>query len=628
MGDLAEEAFDSESPSALNTFIVRMVDPWRVRPAGSLLMDRLDSSNNFPPEAWQDARDEWRADRAAATMAAEANLTSALAGFPSCTLQDVVTPLPFAVIECSNADAEALWNAGTVRCLNLDIRPDVVEDAETGRQVRNGHGAAPFLPNNRVPNSNTATTGYGDASGFESVILEQWIPSDLGHPGFTWDGTLSKLRPSEGCSKVGLRTRCTVGRASSLIHSTPDRPHAWSTLTGLVGSVELGQDAAHPSGVFDPANRGALEDDSTLARGMSSRILALENRHSAFAAAVGRASDLGVDLINYSGGGLPTGLPSHCAGQGVDEFTVDDAVDGGMQFFKSAGNEDQASKPGNAFACNLTRPAGAIGAFTVAALQGVGTGTVGRWGGSSHADPSGRRTLVDMGGAGDIDWNYSLTGGVVRYNTVTATSVAAPIVGSAAMVYVDHYEGLGATYIRQPLVLYTRLLLYGNGVGQTGVEDGDPPARIRTGYHHSWGAGKLHLKPVFLPDGGSGIRASRAGEVCVSFTYGENVVEIDLPEPTSAGGSVTAVARFHNADFSEDGSLDEIEMRLVKVTTPGWMNIISEDKSHEEKLRVSGRISAGETLKLQFIGRDFDGAVDDDCGVNERRVVFAYKWVP
>ena len=631
LGALAENSFASDPPSTVNNFIVRMEDPWRVRPAGSRMMDKLDTLNNFPPEAWSDSKAEWRSDRAAATVDAEANLTAALASYPSCTVRDVVHPLPYAVLECSNADAEALWAAGEVDCLDLNTIPGAVDDSETGREVRNGHGMARFLPNNRVPNANTALTGYTDAVGFRAAVVEWAIPADLNHPGFTWDGSVSKLDPSEGCSKVGWNTRCSTGRASSMIHTGPNRPHAWATLSSVVGSVEDGQHTGHTT-PFDPSNRAPHEDDSTLARSAGAKLFAIESTSAALAAVVGRSSDLDMDAMNWSGGYIPTGLPGDCAGQGVKETIIDEAVEGGMPFFKSAGNQDILGLAPNGFGCNFTRPASALGAFTLSASLGVGTGNVSRRLASSHSDPAGRRTSMDMSTAGDVDWSYSLTGGIVRYNASAGTSIAAPIMASAAMVYMDHYEALGSSYVRQPLVLYTRLLLFGNGVGESSVNDrlaGEPLIRVREGFDHSWGAGKLHLKPVFIPDGlGGEYRGSRAGEVCVSFFHGKNVVESDLPEVSAAGGGVTVVARFHNADFSDDGSLDEIDLRLVKVTSPGWMKVLSEDASGEEKLRVSGRVSPGDDVRVQLIGRDFDGAADDDCGTLERRVVFAYKWTP
>jgi len=63
-------------------------------------------------------------------------------------------------------------------------------DDATGRQVRNGHGLAPFLPNNRTINPNlTARSGYRDGAGFFGVQLETRAPHTLSHAGFTTNGT-------------------------------------------------------------------------------------------------------------------------------------------------------------------------------------------------------------------------------------------------------------------------------------------------------------------------------------------------------------------------------------------------------------------------------------------------------
>jgi len=144
----------------------------------------LDGSLSHPPGAWNEARNEWPQERASATGAVIAHFTGMIAG-SECQIEKTFDLLSFAAVNCTDAEAEALWASGTVECLDFDALVPGTDDA-TGKEVRNGHRLAPFIPNNRIVNPNhTARWGYRDAAGLFAVQLEGLAPHTLSHAGFT-----------------------------------------------------------------------------------------------------------------------------------------------------------------------------------------------------------------------------------------------------------------------------------------------------------------------------------------------------------------------------------------------------------------------------------------------------------
>lgn len=246
----------------------------------------------------------------------------------------------------------------------------------------------------------------------------------------------------------------------------------------------------------------------------------------------------------------------------------------------------------------------------------------------SHGDPAARRILVDMAAEARIGFRYTMNtaSGLASYVSSVGTSISTPIVASAAMVYRDHYNAFPSSYINDPLVMYTRLSLYGNRVGQLDTTDGASLTSLSSGYDAAWGAGKLHLQALeVVTSPGVWERASRAGEVCVRE---DRAVENPLPEIGAVGGPLTAVARFFNRRHATRGWLDAIDMRLVRVFSNGTRLALRVDASRQEKMRTFlANVATGEDIRLQLRGVDIMGG-DEVCGNNARRVVFAYRWEP
>jgi len=378
---------------------------------------------------------------------------------------------------------------------------------------------------------------------------------------------------------------------------------------------------------FNPNARGPLEDRSALARGATAGILAYESMNGAFIVALQRTLLLGADVLSDT--------RSHgvgCSGRRLMDEAVMTFVEGGVPFFKSAGNFDNSNRfpARDALACNVGPPGGSIGAFTVAGTLGASTGAnnVTRFDNGSHGDPTARRTLVDMAAEASIDFRYTMdtAPGLPSYVTSSGTSISTPIVASAAMVYRGHYNAFPSSYINDPLVMYTRLSLFGNQVGQTSTTDRSALTSLSSGFGAAWGAGKLHLKPLEIPTSpGVFERSSRAGEVCVRE---DETVEIPLPEVGAVGGPVVAVARFFNRRHATRGDLDAIDMRLVRVFPNGARVVMSSDVSRQEMMRTSmANAFIGSDFRLQLRGVDIVGR-DEFCGGRSRRVVFAYRWQP
>lgn len=677
IGAPAAAALATEPPGTVELWLVRMADPWPVDPVDARYIASLNSAGRWAQGAWDAAVAAWKADRTAATAAALSSLELAVAAVPDCAIVDEFDLLPYAVLSCTVSGAQSLWTGGAVECLDLhdDGVPDVLDTCTmpspvncgafypsgfagtalctttfAGGDLIAGHGLRDFLPNPYTP----AAARFHDASGDPSqlaVVLELGLPRDSFrfHPGFTTPTGASRVAPFEACSTIGTRTRCTSepNRIDPVTSTTAVHHHIVGSMTHLFGSVIDGQqpardpfDAGNPDcpvspvvgstfgAHVDPLSYEQLENDSALARRVSGHVLATKSSNTAFTRAMQRTIELNAQLVNYS-----ASTPPDCTGRHARARAVSDAFEAGVAFFKSAGNYDTPDEYGG-LACNVGTPGDAIAAFTVAALAGpIGM----RLPASSHGSATARRSLVDMSANGSPTEPYYGRNAAdeVLYHrrTYHATSLAAPTVASASLVYRRYYETLPdePTALRLGGFLYARLLLQADRQGQDGTDDGAPFLFRDIGFDANYGAGRLAMEPIF--HGGTvgydatnpthravlpALRQSRAGTVCV----GQNeLVAIPMYEVWGRWTPVTAVGYTYDSRHAKNGALSEIELNVFR---DYFFLTVARDQQGQEKMRVHADLTPDEWF-LGVHGRRIDGT-SPGCPAGKRRVYFAYKW--
>lgn len=324
--------------------------------------------------------------------------------------------------------------------------------------------------------------------------------------------------------------------------------------------------------------------------------------------------------------------PMDCDGQGARQGSVNQLFEAGIPFFKSSGNYDDESPGHGSASCNVNKPAGALGAFTVGALDSP---TGGKRDSSSHGSTlvSARRTLLDM--AADGWYSPTYVGPATYGGGSGGTSISAPVVTGAAMVYRDHYESLtGApTFIRIPDVLYTRLYLQADrsellsGGAPTTDESVGTVGTIDRGFSPTFGAGRLQMRPIYERVGSTSTfeRTSVAGSVCLGD---DQFVAVPL-HYVSGGytGHVTLTTRFHHPGHAIDGRLDEVDVSLAERTggPTAPFHLMNTDLTREEKARVSYTASSGRDVYMLLQGIDVSGG-DQSCPPAQRRIYYAYTW--
>jgi len=631
LGDAAETELTSGVPSSVRRWFVRMPDPYQVMSVGERYFLKLDSGLDWHAEDWPDAQAEWRADRAAATAIAEADLTAAMSG-TSCVLKDVIGVMPFAVVECTVADAGALWSAGAVECLELDDVTGNVEVGADGHDWLADRQADQFLPN---PYDPVPSYGSGPGTGYTpgkdtwlAVVAEDAVPPWAGitHNHFDDGSSTTRLYASEGCTLVGTRTRCDTGRAASVVDSGGSGLiHSLIVGGQLWGSAVDGQ--AFP--VTSSPTWSSAEQTSAPAREVKGKFVGFNTGMSRnYAALADRMSELRPVAVNVSAASW-VGTATDCDGQGGRQEAIAQMFEQGIPFFGLAHNWDNPDRyPAyDGRDCNIGRPMGALAAFVSGGLDD----NEDRWEHSGHADHGGRRTVVDGMSQAETSVGFDVSPPNSTALAEAGTSLSSPLTASLALVYRHHYEALpgNPTFIRVPDVLYTRLLLQGDRQGQSGPDDDDTVWSLSSGFDWNWGSGRLNLEPVFTRDynpmSSTWMRNSLAGRVCLAD---DTTVEIPIPQVGAVGGptEVNFVARFHDKRHATRGHLDELRLQLAKVTSPTSRDLIIQDLRPEEKLRVHAQVQPG-TYVVRIIGIDVDA--DDEngtCPFGERLVYWAYEW--
>lgn len=604
-----------------------MNETTRVASVTDRYIDKLDTAGLWAPEDWSDARTEWRVDRLSETAAATSILTAALSSYPSCTVVETKALLPYALLECTVADAHALWTAGEVACIDLDDARTLVDDAP-GSQVVDGHGLRDFLPNPFATGISTSFTGYTPGTpGAEVVVLETTaMPTiDQSHFGFRTTSGLSRVLTAKGCRRKLTVTDC---RTSWTNFNTDTFSHPTGTLSALAGNILEGQDPAFPIAAT-ATQYTAREDRSGVARGVSAHTWSLGYSEGAFVAAMEEAEAIDAKLVNMSSSkGGATGRRD-CDGVHGRAAAMADMFEASIPFFKSAGNEDVPGRK-DGWACNVGAPGGSTSAFVVAALTSANS-TSARETYSSHGDPTARRTLVNMAVSSNHTPWYD---GVGTYGGgFGGTSSSTPTMAAASVVYSDAYESLpGApTFIRLPEVLYARLLVHGDGTGQfdamgnPDTTDGAATGPVDEGFDAAWGAGRLQMRQIFDFDTTTAtfVRNSRAGSVCVGD---DEIVEVDLGALEGYVGPVTLVSWFHDERYATSGTMDEIDLHLAKVVSAYGRLIVREDDSRQEMARVRAASLSSGSWVMQLHGVDVTGSNPSCDSPGKRRVFYAYAW--
>lgn len=631
IGEGAEDEFASGSPGTVHLWNVRLNDT-RVDSVTDRYIAKLDMAGLWGPEDWPNAKAEWHADRVAETAASSAAFAAVMTAYPSCTIVELKTVLPYATIECTVADAEALWAAGDVACIDLEDYRTVDDDA-TGSAAVNGHGLRDFMPDPFATGPSTSFTGYTPGRGtWEAVVLESTaMPTiDQSHFGFRTPGGLSRIISALGCKRRGTVTDC---RAAWVDFNTDTFSHPTGTMSALAANLMEGQDPAFPVAT-NSAQHTARENLGGMARGISAHTWSLGRSQGAFVAAMEEAEATEVDLVNMSASFGGTTGRRDCDGVHGRAAAMADLFEAGTPFFKSAGNMDEPGRK-DGYACNVGAPGGSTSAFTVAAVGNATSGST-RSLYSSHGDPTARRTLVDMA----VSSNHSpwLDRTNVYGPGFGGTSSSTPTMAGAALVYRDAYESLpgSPTFIRLPEVLYSRLLVHGDGTGQfdsfgtPDTTDITPGSGIATGpvdegFDAAWGAGRLSMRQIFDFDPATGTfpRNSRAGSVCVGD---DEIVELNLGALEGYTGSVTIVSWFHDERYAKSGTMDEIDLLFGEVVSMGGRVIIREDDSRQEMARVRVASLPSSSWVMQLHGVDVTGS-NGSCDVpNTRRVFYAYAW--
>jgi hypothetical protein len=646
-----------------DVFFVRMPDLAPVTAVSERYLTKLSSSGHWTPEDWIAARNEWEADRRAATAASDVAFRAAMAGYPGCTVDDVHDLFPFASITCTIADAQALWAAGIVDCLEADSVWFVEDDS--GEAYVDGHGLREFLP---APSFGAfAPLGTGPVTGYTPgrpddvvVILENSVPPPLNedHHAFrtppvgTAFGT-SRFLPSVGCRRTAAGTSCTSPAHASL-ENTSAHPHPQGTASVLLSSVMDGQDpnfscpAASSTPFCPPTNAAewaAHEDRSGFARGVTGRYMAPGGSEAAFAEAMEHNTDERVAMVNMSAA-QHSGDRTDCDGNHNRAEAVSLAFEGGIPFFKSAGNQDgtgTAPEDLEGVPCNVSQPAGALAAFVVSSADTPVTSPAEpsiRVDRASHGDPLARRTIVDIAASTNFEPWY--VGGASGFKPgegaflmagMNGTSAAAPVVTGGAAIYRHAYESLpgNPTFIRVPEVLYARMLLQGDRTGHTGDTEPQTQVTLDEGFDAWWGAGRLAMRAIFQPGGVDPVtglprparRVSRAGAACLKD---DEYLELPLPEVSGTQTQLTFVLRFHDPLHARRGRLDEIEIALVEVLSPtGRGAPLVRDENREEKLRISAPLYPSDWV-VQVHGVDIDHANPSACTSGGRLIYFAYSW--
>jgi len=111
IGEEAEDEFASGNPADVFVWLVRTPDTTRVESVSDRYLNKLDSMHRWGPDDWANARNEWLVDRTSQTAANATALSAAVAALPDCSVVETKTVLPYALLECSVASAEALWLA-------------------------------------------------------------------------------------------------------------------------------------------------------------------------------------------------------------------------------------------------------------------------------------------------------------------------------------------------------------------------------------------------------------------------------------------------------------------------------------------------------------------------------------
>lgn len=481
----------------------------------------------------------------------------------------------------------------------VELATDEVDEVDQ-RTLKIGHQTEQY-----------AFRGYdGGRGNYPAVVVGQVESGGAKgeHPGFREGrGTASRIVARYNCKS----NPCTaVSRFDSEVSS-----HATKVAGVLFGDVFDGQDPAIVGEI-------AMDVRSSLANEASAVLYAGAHvRTFDFIAASADAPQ----ILNMSNGSDDDDVA--CSGRDARSQAANNVFESGTLVIKSAGNEGH-SDPED---CTVTAPGAALGVFTVAALADPVTGrSAARTGPSSKvrsaaaadfssrggtAREGGGRSIVDLAAYGCHDMLYDTSGGWSEEGC--GTSYAAPVVTSFAAAFVDWYKDNVSDFIDDPSVLYTALLLMGDGAHETRGEGG-----MRAGFDGVYGAGRLKAR-LFDAETMDGPWAWSIGSTCISQGEVHTLrIHDGKPLPTDVD-HFRAVVFYYDArhDDPERSELDDIDLELRNVG--GTLRV--GDYGADNKARVVDAAPGGQALELRLVGAQVTSDLTE-CGPDAMRVYYAWMF--
>lgn len=442
----------------------------------------------------------------------------------------------------------------------------------------------------------------------------------LGH--LAWDDASSNSRVSN----------CTwIAGACAANTPTSGDPHVTAVASILVGDVTQDQDAT-------VTGAAAQRERSGVARGAT-----LVGKNSAVRGTVETwaTSVFQGDLINQSAHHL-----KNCTGNTDWARTANIVYEDGVAWFNSMGNEGHSSTT----TCNAAGEAAALGVFAVSAERydtGASTANIhstNSRGGVGSSSANGRsRAIVGMSAPTLFIHPYAFTASMVDCSSnplvygldwpgtpdcgpegFSFTSASTPVVAGAAALFRDHFLNVYNTYIEDPGVLYTNLLL----MGDRHQEDGPP--NYADDFDNLRGAGRLRLR-TFDAIGLDNPAGWSTGDVCV-----DSDTTVTLPASASPFDGQTLYADVNNIRvvswwydrrvddgiFSHDH--DNVDLRVVRTDSSGGQTYNSTLDDNRQRISVDSNVGSS-SFQIKFIGRDVTSD-NEGCGTNSMKVYWAWKY--
>jgi len=311
----------------------------------------------------------------------------------------------------------------------------------------------------------------------------------------------------------------------------------------------------------------------------------------------------------------------NCTGETITSQFANDIYESGSLPIVAAGNS-----PGSAYDCTVNDPGSAIGVFTVG---GHGTSDSGdantvksasiwpnsAFGGSTSTYSEGKyRTIID---ATSYAYRNYLFDSISSYdNSGWGTSLSAPTVSAAAIDIVDWYSTTYGNMIKDPGVLFSTLLLMGDGQGRTYV--------LSQGFDPLWGSGRLRTR-IFTPSGMDSPYGWSINWLCIANGQVISLHPNNGNKLSSDVDSFRAVAFWYDSRHQTGQQIDNIDMKLWQEGTTR-VELGNSHSLYDNKERIYLHSIGGRTLTLEIIGtRVTSTEFSANCGSGNRmKVYFAY----